>query len=107
MADSTQSISASLELESDAQTRVPENRAECGARGVPDDVVHVGAARREKVLPAFDYGGEGETEQNREDVRLHGRPLDAVERDEREEAPWEKQHDVADDRQNDDRQDLR
>src|ERR1041384_6955665 len=107
MADLPGSISASLELASGAQPRVAENRAEARAHGVPDDVVHVGDARGEKVLPSLDHRGEGESEKNGEDVRLHRRPIDAVKRDEREEAPRQKEDDVADDRKNDDGEDLR
>src|SRR5436853_6683064 len=102
-----ESIAASLELESNAQPGVAEDGAGDGAGGVPDDVIDVGDARREEVLPRFDRGGERESEKNRQHVRLHGRTIDRVERDEGEESPRQEQQDVADDRDENQRQDLR
>src|SRR5438093_36138 len=73
---------SSCEFESDALAQMAEDGAGQGAGGVPDDVVHVGHARGEEVLPPLDGAGESQAEQDCEYVRLQRRALDGVQGDE-------------------------
>src|SRR6185503_267348 len=91
------SIAVSLELEAHPQPGMPEDRAGNRPGRVPDDVVDVGDARGEEVLPPLDGRRKREAEEDGEDVRLHRRPVDAVKKDEGEESPRREQHDVAED----------
>src|SRR3954451_3649400 len=75
------------EFEANAFPQVAEDRADQRAGGVPDDVVDVGDSVGEEVLPPFDRAGEGEAEEDRQNVRLQRRPIDRVERDEEQEPP--------------------
>src|SRR4051794_15098662 len=75
------------EFEADAFPEMAEDRADQRAGGVPDDVVDVGDSVGEEVLPPLDRAGEGEAEQDGQNVRLQRRPIDRVERDEEQESP--------------------
>src|SRR4051795_11052538 len=58
------------EFEADAFPQVAEYRADQRAGGVPDDVVDVGDAVGEEVLPSFNRAGECEAEKDGQNVRL-------------------------------------
>src|SRR3954452_23112193 len=66
------------EFEADAFPEVAEDRADQGTGGVPDDVVDVSDAVGEEVLPPFDRTGEGEAEEDGQNVRLQCRPIERV-----------------------------
>src|SRR5260370_25647770 len=84
-----------------------QDRAGQRAGRIPNNVVDVGHSRRQEVLPGLDGAREGQTEQDREDVRLHGRAVDRAERDEHQESPRHEQQDVRDQRDDDQREHAR
>src|SRR5947208_11351503 len=100
-------MNLSREFESDALAQMAEDGAGQGAGGVPDDVVHVGHARGEEVLPRLDGASEGQAEQDCEYVSLQRRPLDGVQGDEEKEAKGNEQQNVRHDRRDDYGDDVR
>src|SRR5579884_233403 len=72
----------SIEFEAEPHPQVRQDRAGERTGAVPDDVIDVGDAVRQKVLAGLDEARERQAAEDREDVRLDRRTVDGVERDE-------------------------
>jgi len=86
----------SIELEAQPHAEMCEDRAGQHPDAIPNNVVDVGDAVRQKVLPCLDRAGKSQTGEEREDVGLNGRPLDRVEGDEQQETKRHKEQNIND-----------